>query len=334
LVVTGSGVYRFDDLDGDHRYESAGERRDYVTNDKLSTSVYHASGGLLALSPTLVLYVDNGRLNDTIPGVNAIYALRDLDDDGVAMSAGEARPWYAGFDPQATPTPPIWSLTLGPDGAVFAVRNTGYYGGLPREVIRFVDGNADGDVDDAGETTVVATTTDLVKDIAIDREGGVWYLEPGENAALYHVVGGVSEVVVSEVGLTAKGLRVYQDGSIDMLDDAPVFDIVDDRNPLGGTLATIRDGDVRIIWEGRATEQLDQQILFRDFEVLPDRSVMALRDDGEGYNGALYRLVHASSDGDYADLGEASRVLDPRVLATRGSAQPQHTYSLAAMMIE
>jgi hypothetical protein len=328
FVVGDVGVYRFDDVDGDHRYESAGERRDFVTHDQLSDSIYHTSGGLVALSPTRVFYTDNHRVNDSLEGVNAIYALRDDDADGLAMSAGERRPWFSGYDAQGVRTPPIWETALGPDGVVYALRQASYELSGPREVIRFVDANADDDVDDRGEATIVATTSSIVYDISIDPEGAVWYIEPGVNGGLYRAAasgGGVGEAVLSVTALNAKGLFVSQDTCIDILDGAPVFNVTDQRNPFGGTLATFRDGEVHVIWQGRATEDLAQTISFTDFEVLPDGSVVALWDSGNNYNGALYRLVGTENF-------SVRRILDPRVLERNGTDMPRHTYSLAVVL--
>lgn len=109
-----------------------------------------------------------------------VYRLVDLNADGDAKDAGEIAPF---FIPPFVATPFFWCLELGPDGW-FYTADTG------NEVVwRFRDLNADGDAQDAGESsaywTVGAAST--LWDLAVASDGSIYLVEGQTTQRLWRI---------------------------------------------------------------------------------------------------------------------------------------------------
>jgi len=84
---------------------------------------------------------------------DAVYRLRDLNGDGDANDAGEARVWFSAANAAGLTLPTPNGLAEGQDGAIYIV-NAGTGPEPADAVYRTVDVNGDGDAEDAGEATV------------------------------------------------------------------------------------------------------------------------------------------------------------------------------------
>ena len=317
FVSDSSAVYRFEDRNNDAIYDHQ-ERTEFFTAAASPTGLNSATG-LLALSGTTLLVTNNSRLNETIPAVNNILRLEDLDGDGAALSVGENQVWFSGFIADGSKIAPISSLTRGADGAVHAAVR-GYDSTMPDQIYRFFDLTGDGDVDDAGEVTLVTNIEGLAGDIAIDSTAAYWYvsaIEPPTRYGLFKHESGTTTLVVDTDSLVGESLRLVSSG-IDLLNDAPVFSVGNQENPVRGTLATLRGTELAMIWTGPSSELSTD---FHDFRVLEDGSIIAVRVATDLYRGPLHRFVDGNGDGDFLDSGEAMRVHDPREAEANGLPQ-------------
>ncbi len=159
-------VLRLIDLNADGDANDAGEATEYWS--------YAASPGGDSVPQAVEIGLDgNVYLMDAPssgPNGKGVYRLVDLNMDGDAKDAGEVTPF---FIPPFTVAPFFWCLELGPDGW-FYTADTG------NDVVwRFRDLNADGDAQDAGESSVFWTVgaPSILWDLTVAGDGSVYLVE-------------------------------------------------------------------------------------------------------------------------------------------------------------
>lgn len=136
------------DLNGDGDTNDAGEVTTYFDAAN-AAGLGSVSGNVFTLTQTRDRSVLIGD-GDT----DAVYRLRDADDDGSAQGAGEASLWFSGTANAAgfrlnTPN----GIAEGPDGAIYIVEADTAGSPTGDWVYRTQDLNGDGDANDAGEAT-------------------------------------------------------------------------------------------------------------------------------------------------------------------------------------
>jgi hypothetical protein len=320
-------LWRYVDLDDDGNCDGPGEQTRFF--DKTASPAGFAEVvGLLALDGTTVLATNNSRLNNTIPGVNSILWLHDLDGNGDAFGVGESHPWFSGTLPSGALMTPAQALTLGRDGAIYVPTEAD--NGGPYTIYRMQDLNGDNDVDDPGEVTTFAeveyASHVLVEDVAVDTSitwfvsfDGATYPSPSN---VYALSGDALEVAIDGTTLAAQTDIAPTEHKIALLaDGSPAFTAsYHPRLPaVSAALVEVRGGvatldNVHVIW----TQDVDGiAFLFDDFEVLEDGSLVGIERYGDT-GGRMMRLVDGNGDGAFMTGGESSLIYDNRIATMNG----------------
>jgi len=141
-------IYRLNDLNGDGDTADAGEQTVFFGPDNASGLV-DPTGNIFNLHQASdgTVYAGDG-------DSDAVYRLRDLNDDGDANDAGEANVWFSEAENAGGLTLPTPNgIAEGGDGAIYIV-NAGVASRPADAIYRTEDLNNDGDANDAGEATV------------------------------------------------------------------------------------------------------------------------------------------------------------------------------------
>jgi len=162
-AVGNDAILRLVDSNSDGDANDAGEAREYWT--------YPGSPGGDSLPQGVEIGLDGNvyfaDAPSSGPNGKGVYRLVDLNADGDALDAGEVN---AFFIPPFTATPFYWCLELGADGW-FYTADTG------NDVVwRFRDLNADGDAQDAGESSAWWTVGAVsnIWDLAAAADGSIY----------------------------------------------------------------------------------------------------------------------------------------------------------------
>jgi len=147
-------VYRLHDLDGDGRFQGAGEATQWVTN----WPGFGAGNSPYVPFETVVDSNNSGYLRSTGAN-NGIYRFADLNLNGRADDAGEFSPWFTTANGSGVTLSAGFGLEL--DGA----HPGSFYmlqiaTGSVDQLIRISDVNGNGNANDAGEATLVYSTAE------------------------------------------------------------------------------------------------------------------------------------------------------------------------------
>lgn len=321
-------IYRFHDASGDGDYNEAGERTVFAQD---SDSAFKP---MVAIDGNTIL----GILNSPIDPTGAIRWLQDLDGDGSAAGPGESRTWWSGLLPTGGVVRRLENLARAPDGTVFVVTQAGLE---PQTIYMLRDGNSNGDANDPGEVTLVATLPAGVttNSIARDGNGDVWFVgNPGSNSNpggdLYRIRAGAVAEVFDRATLAAGAGVVIISSKIDALPDGTIIfsGMVNGANPVEGeVMVALRDGngdheiaidEVDTIWSYADGEYYCS---FADLHVLEDGSILGLGEDGK-----TFRLVDGTRDGGFFDVGEIFVSYDPLFASANGEGLPSRMSRLSA----
>lgn len=167
------------DLDGDRLAATPGEVTSFFDGTNAS--------GLAAPSENIFsIFQARDRSVFAADGdTDTIYRLVDLNNDGDANDAGEAKVWFSPANAGGFSTVTPNGIAQGKDGAIY-ITNAGVNSAPADMIYRTVDLNGDGDADDAGEATVwldlqQVIATSVPFDIAFD--GNVAYVADLTGAA-------------------------------------------------------------------------------------------------------------------------------------------------------
>ncbi|MEZ6002890.1 MAG: hypothetical protein R3F33_01775 [Planctomycetota bacterium] len=172
-------IWRFEDVNANGNYNDAGEMTVYY--DGTTGPVALASAQGTVLMPDGALIVSDGT-NDVLGW------LKDLDNDNLIASPGEAVLWFDG-NPANNPGGITMASARGmwadDDGTLWvAVANSGT-GGIDA-ILRCKDMNSDGDANDLGEVTVFydilpggSTGESIPADVMRGKDGRLYYVENG-----------------------------------------------------------------------------------------------------------------------------------------------------------
>lgn len=173
---TGDKIYQLDDLNLDGDYNDANETRVFYDDTLGAFSMTNNNG--IAIGFAGAVYVSDSN-------TDVILALRDLDGDGKAHSAGEAKLFFDGrTGGNAEGIIMTSSANMVPDAQLrLWVASSNTTSGVD-SVIQLRDLNLDGDANDAGESleywvhaTPTPTGASLPQDVAIGADGHLYVLD-------------------------------------------------------------------------------------------------------------------------------------------------------------
>jgi hypothetical protein len=277
---------------------------------------------------------------------DSVYALRDMNGDGDANDAGEARLWFSSANAGGLPFVTPNGVAEGADGALYLVNAGVIAGPVDDLVYRTVDLNADGDANDAGEATVWLDLQTLnAKSSAFDINfiGDVAYVSDTNGAdpdTIYRIEdldgdgvieAGEAKVFISDnnpFGVRLDLTHAVQGDSVLTLELTP---------GAGGVAHVYRltelNGSGDIDQAAEAVEVWNTGLVPAGFEnsvgfsiAAAENGDVAVTSNGDAANQRnVIRLSDLNGDGDYLDVGEtilaASNALDaafglrPRALA-------------------
>lgn len=339
-------IVRLADENGDGDMLDAGESTVFFDNTG-ELGIYN-SQGMWALGDSELLATDNvaGNNNDD----SNVIRLTDENGDGDAFDAGEAAMWFAGGLPgEATMTFPV-ALAQGPDGAFYLVNND-FSDGLPDGVYRLSDENGDGDVDDAGESSLhydfgQRDPVSQVFDIDFAPDGRAYTIDirtPEENNASVDAIesGGsnMGEVMDAAIlfGMTQNDEKLVLPGfggeiTYDSVNDRVILATIDIQHH--DHLVALTDfndsgsfdtpAELTILWDAEIADA-DGQAGVRDMHWMGDGTIL-LTDGG---SGRIFRLVDENADGDYNDIGETRMIFDAEVAASVGQPEIGNLFTTA-----
>jgi uncharacterized protein (TIGR03118 family) len=160
---------------------------------------------------------------------DAVYRLRDRNNDGDANDEGEATLWFSEANAEGFTLPTPNGLAEGPDGAIYIV-NAGVASRPSDAIYRTVDLNDDGDANDEGEAllwlnlqTVVATSSPFEMVFSgtvaylLDPSGAapdtIWRIEDRDGSGTIIAAGEVTAFAVKETAFGAPlDFSLGQDG--------------------------------------------------------------------------------------------------------------------------
>lgn len=322
-------IYRFHDASGDGDYNDAGERTVFVEDDDAFFKP------MIAIDGNTILGIRNSPFTPT----GAVRLLQDLDGDGSVLGPGESRIWWSGALPTSGVVKRLENLARASDGTVLVLTQDALE---PRVIYMLRDANGNGDANDPGEVTLVATlpTGVSANSIALDGNGDVWFVgNPGGGTSnpggdLYRVRAGTVTEVFDRATLEAQAGVVIISHKISALADGSIIfsGMVSGENPVQGEIMiALRDGngdheiaidEIDTIWSYAEGEYYCS---FADLHVLEDGSMLGL---GEG--GSTFRLVDGTQDGEFFDVGEIFVSYDPWFADANGERLPSRMSRLSA----
>ncbi|MCV6585612.1 MAG: Ig-like domain-containing protein [Marinibacterium sp.] len=165
-------VLLLQDLDGNGKADGAGETTVFFDANNLS-GLPSPTGNVFTIhqAADLSVFVGDG-------SADAVYRLRDRNNDGDAQDAGEAEIWFSADNAAGFSTITPNGVAQGEDGAIY-IANAGTRSTPQDAIYRTVDLNGDGDADDAGEATLwldLQTIIDTSVPFDLSFHGDVAYL--------------------------------------------------------------------------------------------------------------------------------------------------------------
>jgi hypothetical protein len=325
-------VYRLADDNGDGDALDPGEVTRFYDDAADAITGTGNAQGLLALSANEVLVTDN-----TEP-VNMV-RLTDTDADGTAFGSGEASVFFSGGLPGGVAMTFPVNLTRGADGALYFYENTVLDADLPDGVYRLDDANGDGDVDDAGEVTLVATTAVVGEDhvsafdVEILPDGFAYFLDTKEDddiRRLYSVGdgGGATEVLAGDwlwQWTQADEELILSYGSWESTWLRSTGELLITAGRIGDRTQHIvalnpgLDGvvtaaiETRLLWDDAADDAPDTGTL-NDLHALEDDRLIAT----DNLHDRVLLFTDIDGDGDYNDAGEVRAFYDADVAEAAG----------------
>jgi len=333
-------LFLLHDFNGDGDAADAGERQVFFDAANAS-GLPNPAGNVFAIHQA-----DDGTVYAGDGDTDSVYALRDMNGDGDANDAGEARVWFSSANAGGLPLVTPNGVAEGPDGAIYVVNAGVIAGPVDDLVYRTVDLNGDGDADDTGEATVWLDLQTLnAKSSAFDINfaGAVAYISDTNGAdpdTIYRaedrdgdgvIEAGEAKVFISDgnpFGVALDFAHAVQGDSVLTLELTPgaggvahVYRLTD----LNGS------GDIDLAKE--AVEVWNTGLVPVGFENSVGFSIAAsengdvavISNGGAANQRNVVRLSDLNGDGDYLDAGEtilaASNALDaafgqrPRALA-------------------
>lgn len=328
---TADKVFHLRDLNGDGDATDAGER--IVFLDKTNQSGLAApTGNVFAIHQAAdgAVYIAEG---DT----DAVYVARDLNHDGDANDAGEAKVWFSKDNAEGFQMPTPNGVSTDSSGAVYVV-NAGLISGQTDDAIyRTVDLNNDGDANDAGEATrwvnlqtlnVKSSAFDLsfVGDVAFlaDTNGAdadtVYRLEDKNHNGV--IDAGEAQVFIADgnaFGAPIDFALATQDGSVLTWDftavggASHVFRLTDLNN--NGTIDAANE--VKEVWNTSFLPAGFGNSVGFAIAAGEDGDLVVTSNSGTATERNVVHLTDLNGDGDYMDAGETvifvSNALDPDV---------------------
>jgi Ca2+-binding RTX toxin-like protein len=322
-------IFHLRDLNGDGDAADADERLVFFDASNLSGLV-NPAGNVFAIHQAA-----DGKVYAGDGDTDSVYVLRDLNHDGDANDAGEARTWFSSANAGGLPLVTPNGVSTAPDGAVFIV-NAGVIAGPVDDVIyRTVDTNKDGDANDAGEATAWLNLQTLnLKSSAFDLsfDGSVAYLADTNGAdpdTIYRIedANSNSTIEASEVktfiadgnpygvpvdfAIAAEGGSVYTWEFTKTGDTSRVFRLTDLN--LSGTIDSL--GEVQEVWNtSKLPAGFDNSVGF-SIAAAANGDLAVTSNGGAANQRNVVRLTDLNGDGDYMDSGETiiagSNALDP-----------------------
>jgi hypothetical protein len=311
-------IFHLRDLNGDGDATDSDERLVFFDSSNLS-GLPNPAGNVFAIHQAA-----DGKVYAGDGDTDSVYILRDLNHDGDANDAGEARTWFSAANAGGLPLVTPNGISTGPDGAVFVV-NAGVVAGPVDDVIyRTVDNNHDGDANDAGEATVwldLQTLNPNSSAFDLSFDGSVAYLADS--------VGGDPDTIY----------RIEDSNSNNTIEASEVKIFIQDGNPFGAPADFAMAAENGSVYTWDLTKVGDSQRVFRltdlnlsgtidsaaeAAEVWNTSKLPAGFANGTGFaiaaaeNGDLavtlfggavnqrnvVRLTDVNGDGDYMDDGE------------------------------
>lgn len=257
---------------------------------------------------------------------DAVYRLKDNNNDGDAQDAGEANVWFSADNAAGFSTITPNGIYEGGDGAIY-VTNAGTRSTPQDAIYKTVDLNGDGDANDEGEATLwldVQTVIDTAVPFDISFDGNVAYLNDLTGAAtdaIYRIEDKNGDGTIQED-------EVQTFISDDMNFGAPV-DIAN-ATAVDGSLYTLtwfpvsgeelklyrltdKDGSGQIDDQSEAVEVWNASAMPEGFGADIGFSVAADEDGNLTLTANTFRsannvvrLTDLNGDGDYLDEGETS----------------------------
>nr|WP_298682492.1 hypothetical protein [uncultured Dongia sp.] len=328
---TADKIFNLRDLNGDGDASDAGERLVFL--DKTNQSGLAApTGNVFAIHQA-----EDGAVYIAEGDTDSVYVARDLNHDGDANDAGEAKVWFSKDNAEGFQLPTPNGVSTDASGAVYVV-NAGLISGQTDDAIyRTVDLNHDGDANDAGEATRWVNLQSLnVKSSAFDLSfvGDVAYLADtnGTDADTVYrledknhngvIDSGEAQVFIADgnaFGAPIDFALATQDGSVLTWDftavggESRVFRLTD-LNDSG----TIDDaGEVKEVWNTSFLPAGFGNSV--GFSIAADENgdLAVTSNSGTATERNVVHLSDLNNDGDYMDAGETviftSNSLDPDV---------------------
>lgn len=282
-----------------------------------------------------------------------VVRLRDIDEDGDALDAGESSVWFSGQLPGGYVLDMPVALTIGPDGAQYLIDSPFDDPTNPQAIYRLEDLDEDGDVDDAGEVTMwlelaaPGEPTIAMRDLEFDTHGGAYYEDRGyavHNGKVMRVdvATQTTSVYLDSDVLTALtgNLRLNQGWGRGVL-FAPDWDellvsafygvstdvlvAVKDRN---GSGAIDVANEVRVIW--------DQTASTHDPNVDEPRDLCRLADGSLVWGCQLFdrvwRLYDRNGDTDFNDVSEQILIYDAATAEAAGQPAARRLASVTSRL--
>ncbi|MEO0645176.1 MAG: hypothetical protein AAFZ17_03305 [Cyanobacteria bacterium J06650_10] len=274
---------------------------------------------------------------------DSVYRLRDRNQDGDALDAGEATIWFAPTDGLPTPN----GVAEGSDGAIYIV-NAGTRSTPADVVYRTVDLNGDGDAQDQGESSIwldLATLNPSSSAFDIEFIGDVAYISDlvgGDDDVVYRVedLDGSGTIETNEAsvfiqdgnefgvpldfGIAVDGQNVYVWESLDFGGPQSIYRLRD-RNGTGTIDAA---NEAFEIWNTDALPTGFDSFNGFAIAVGPERELVVTSNGFDGENN-LFRLVDSNGDGDYFDSGKTIVYLSQSVNGTTPERARAVEYAIA-----
>jgi hypothetical protein len=301
-------VVRFMDRDGSGAIEAeaAGEIVSFF-DDSSPAADLSIPSHLAADGDGNVYLLDGGT-------VDAVLVLRDIDGDGTANGADEARVFYDNSSPGPNFSTPN-TLLRAPDGS-FIVSDDG---SSARRLLRLRDGNADGDALDDGEAVIAYAAASAPEPQVMDPEAlalapsGVLFVGDSTQHAVHRFVdldGNGDWMGAGETNLyfqASEALNLADIAALAVGSDGALY--AAEETGLVLRLVDL-DGDGDASGEGEASVWLDATAPVpvrdpNDMQLLADGSLLV----ADGSMDTVFRVQDLNGDGDALDEGEVVRLV-------------------------